>query len=94
MRSRYAAYSKVDIDYIARTMTGPAAEGFDPASAKQWAKSIRFTKLDVLHSSENGDEGEVSFKAYYSHQNHMHILEEHSLFKRINGEWKYYQHEN
>jgi SEC-C motif domain protein len=89
MRSRYTAYSQANIDYIARTMAGPAAKGFNPAEAKQWAESVRWDKLEVLSSSMTGDKGEVRFKAYFSDQGKPHILAEHSLFERINGQWFY-----
>jgi SEC-C motif-containing protein len=89
MRSRYTAYSQANIDYIAHTMTGPAAEGFNPEDGRKWAKSIRWVKLEVLSSSLNGDQGEVSFKAYYVKKNKPYILAERSLFRKIHGEWKY-----
>src|SRR5438552_688094 len=66
MRSRYTAYSKANIDYIAHTMQGRAAEGFNPEEAKKWAKSIRWIRLEVLSASMDGDRGEVEFKAYYT----------------------------
>lgn len=89
MRSRYTAYTQANIDYIAHTMAETAAEGFDPDEARRWAKSLRWVKLQVLSSSTNGDEGEVSFKAFYTKKNKPYVLAEKSFFKRINGEWKY-----
>jgi SEC-C motif-containing protein len=89
MRSRYTAYSLANINYIVRTMAGPAAEGFDPIQAKKWAESVRWEKLEVLNSSMNGDKGEVSFKAYFSSNGKVEILVEHSLFECINGRWLY-----
>lgn len=89
MRSRYAAYSIANIDYIARTMAGPAAVGFDAAEAKRWAQAIQWVKLEVIASSMEGDKGEVKFKAHYMHNNRSQILAEHSLFEKINGVWMY-----
>jgi len=89
MRSRYTAYSMANIDYIARTMSGPAAEGFDPQSAKKWAQSARWVKLEVLSSKMEGDKGEVSFKAHYVINHQPQLLAERSFFERVNGEWKY-----
>jgi SEC-C motif-containing protein len=89
MRSRYTAYSQGNIDYIVHTMTGPAAEGFDPEETRKWAKSVRWVKLEVISASMNGDEGEVSFKAYYAKKNKPYVLAEKSQFKQIKGEWKY-----
>lgn len=89
MRSRYTAYSLAKIDYIAHTMTGPAAKGFDPVEAKRWAQSVRWEKLEVVSSSMEGDRGEVKFKATFSEGGKKHILAEHSLFHRIQGRWMY-----
>lgn len=89
MRSRYTAYTLGNTDYIARTMAGPAAIGFNPTEAKHWAQSIRWVKLEVLSSSMAGDKGEVSFKAHYEQNNRPEILTEHSLFEKINGLWMY-----
>lgn len=89
MRSRYTAYTQANINYIAHTMGGAAAVGFDPIEAKQWAESVRWEKLGVLSSSMNGDKGEVKFKAYFSEGGKQHILSEHSVFERINGRWLY-----
>lgn len=89
MRSRYTAYSQANIDYIAQTMTGPAAVGFDPVDSRKWAKSIKWVRLEVLESSMKGDKGEVSFKAYFTKKNKPHVLAEHSLFERIDGKWYY-----
>ena len=89
MRSRYTAYTQGNIEYIAQTMAGRAAIGFDPISAKQWALSVIWNKLEVLSSSAQGDKGEVRFKAYFSSAGKPHIMTEHSLFERINGRWMY-----
>ena len=89
MRSRYSAYTLANIDYIAATMAGAAAQGFDPIEAKRWAQSVVWERLEVLHSSQHEDEGEVFFKAYFSEGGKSRVLAEHSLFKRINGRWMY-----
>jgi SEC-C motif-containing protein len=89
MRSRYTAYSLAKIDYIARTMTGPAAEGFDPIEAKRWAESVHWNRLDVLSSAMNGDRGEVKFKASFTEDGKKQTIAEHSLFERIQGRWMY-----
>lgn len=92
MRSRYTAYSLGNTDYIARTMGGPAAVGFNAIEAKRWAASIRWVRLEVLSSRMEGNKGEVKFKAHYLQNNRPHILAEHSLFEKINGLWMYTDH--
>lgn len=89
MRSRYTAYTLANIAYIAHTMTGPAAIGFNPSEAEQWAKSVRWKKLEVLSSAAHDNKGEVNFRAHFSQKGHPQVLAEHSLFEKINGLWKY-----
>lgn len=89
MRSRYTAYTLANIAYIAHTMKGPAALGFDPKSAKSWAETVRWNKLEVLNAHTEGDKGEVTFKAYFTHQKKPQIMLERSVFERIDGRWFY-----
>lgn len=92
MRSRYTAYSLGQIDYIQKTMFGSAAEGFDAAEAKQWAESIRWCGLTIIHSGkqvENTSEDSVEFIARYLVGSALHILHEKSQFEKKDGYWFY-----
>jgi SEC-C motif-containing protein len=80
MRSRYAAYVVGDADHVFRTWhprTRPADVTPDPA--------MRWTGLEVLDASEEGDTAEVEFRASYAGGS-MH---EHSRFERRAGRWVY-----
>lgn len=85
MRSRYTAYATSQINYIADTMTGKAAIGFDAKDTLDWSKTVRFTHLAILGSTDNT----VEFKAFYKHQGKASFIHENSLFKRIKGKWFY-----
>ncbi len=85
MRSRYTAYTKANVDYIAKTMKGAALNGFNKVEAKQWAQSVEWLKLEVLDYSDNT----VSFIASYQHAGQTHTLAENSLFKKHDGLWYY-----
>ncbi len=50
MRSRYTAYNQANINYIANTMRGKAALGFNPVASKQWATEVKWLGLTVLRS--------------------------------------------
>ena len=89
MRSRYTAYTQALVDYIADTMCGPAAQGFDKDETAHWAHHIKWHGLDVLNSSMAEHEGTVEFKARYEQDGHMHHISENSLFRRIRGRWFY-----
>lgn len=89
MRSRYTAWHQRNVDYIARTMQGPAAIGFDPVSAREWAQQITFTQLHVIGSSQEGDSGIVEFNAHYTQKGLSQVMHETSTFRRIDGHWYY-----
>lgn len=90
MRSRYSAYTLADIDYIIETMSGAAAEGYDREEALEWARSIKWLKLEVIKSAMiDSQSGTVEFNAYYRFQNKKHLLHEVSLFKLIDNRWFY-----
>lgn len=92
MRSRYTAYTQVNIAYIANTMRGPALAGFDPHNATEWAKQIKWLRLEVLQSSvitPDNDTAHVEFIAHYLFQGRREKLHEVSEFHRIDGHWYY-----
>ncbi len=89
MRSRYTAYHDVNLDYIAATMQPPASEGFDAASSREWAKTAKWVKLEVLNSSENNEHGTVEFIAHYLQNNKPRFIRELSEFRKENGCWYY-----
>lgn len=85
MRSRYVAYTRNNLDYIAQTMTGPAMQNFDQASATQWAANITWLGL-TIHDAQDTI---VEFTAHYEQDNQRHTLHERSLFEHIDGAWFY-----
>ncbi len=92
MRSRYTAYSQANIDYIIATMQGDPLKDFDKDSAKQWAESVSWVKLKVIHAYVEpaiSDTGFVEFKAYYRYKKQVHVMHEFSEFKKINEHWFY-----
>jgi SEC-C motif domain protein len=89
MRSRYTAYSQANIDYIQRTMKGPALDHFNAEAAKQWATIVKWLELEVLHSNVQKTKGYVEFIAYFNEQGKKNSIHELSEFHEINGQWYY-----
>lgn len=89
MLSRYTAYSRAEINYIAQTMKSPASDHFDAEEARRWAKKISWAGLEVLHAAQHGSEGTVEFRAYYYQGGKRHVLHEVSAFSFENGRWYY-----
>lgn len=89
MRSRYSAYTRANIDYIAHTMKSPAKDRFDAKSAREWAKRVEWLKLEVKTTSIQGSKGYVEFIALFKERGKINILHELSEFHLENGAWYY-----
>lgn len=89
MRSRYTAYTQLNLDYIAKTMKSPAADDFDPASVRQSRHSLIWTGLIVLNASQTFTEGVVEFIASYTVNGKPAQLHERSRFRFESGRWYY-----
>ena len=78
--------------YIQATMAPPASNGFSPDTTKVWASGLKWLGLDILEVSggQPGDsEGMVHFQAHYRENKTHKAIDEHSLFRRIDGRWVY-----
>lgn len=92
MRSRYTAYTQLNMAYIAATVRGPALAAFDPEHALEWAKQIKWLRLQVLKASAvtpEDDTAYVEFIAHYLFQGRRQKLHEISEFHLIEGCWYY-----
>lgn len=89
MRSRYTAYSTANIDYIVKTMRGPAAVNFNRDEAKEWATSVNWLGLTVINTHTLNNKGWVEFIASFKDHDKPQAIHEKSEFHRINGQWYY-----
>lgn len=91
MRSRYAAFARGEVAYLAKTLcadhpdrTEDAAQAYRRARENQ-----RFLDLCIMHTSVDGDVGEVLFYARIFERGVDCSFVELSAFVREGGEWKY-----
>lgn len=103
MRSRYAAYALGLVDCVMHTThpDGPHSR----ADRERWAGELRafcegtrFRGLRVLEASQDGDAGEVLFRAALSQppagpSARDASFTERSEFRRVDGRWLYYRGE-
>jgi len=90
MRSRYTAHALGGYgDYLVRSWLAAADLGLNAAAFAE--HSVDWHKLEVLQSSQKGDEGEVEFNAFFypAGSNVLQVHHERSMFKRIKGIWYY-----
>jgi SEC-C motif domain protein len=93
MRSRYTAYTRGDIDYIANTLAPEKHGAFDRAAATAWATQAKWLglKINFVDGGRPGDaEGVVAFIATYQQNGNTVEHHEVSQFRRgERGAWLY-----
>ena len=93
MRSRYSAYYLGLIDYLVMT-THPDTLRSDYRNQLQNTKNdTQWIGLEIIQSSmgrANDKIGKVRFKAQYIENGQEKHMEEHSRFRRYQGNWVYY----
>lgn len=90
MRSRYTAYTKANISYIANTMCGKSAEKLNAGEAKAWAQTVNWLGLEIINAPEPIlNRGFVEFIARYYYDHKVRQMHEKSEFNLINGKWFY-----
>lgn len=93
MRARYSAYVTHEIDFIINSCEeGDGIADIDKQATKDWSEQSEWHGLKILKTEkggENDDEGVVEFTADYTMKQMHDVHHEVSIFKKINGEWKY-----
>ena len=88
MRSRFSAYALGGYgEYLLKTWYPPTAQGLNVASLSE--KSQQWVKLEVINTSQKGDEGTVAFRAYFTQGDALEVMHEKSVFQRVAGRWYY-----
>lgn len=94
MRSRYSAFVKNEIQYIADTHI-PGTKDFDLEEAREWATTSTWKGLEIVNTKKGGEshtDGVVEFKALYSDKEERDYLHhEVATFKKINEKWYFDQ---
>lgn len=84
MRSRYTAYTQLNVAYIIETTLPKMRKYYSPAGILEWAKNSTWLKLEILELKETT----VKFEAHYLDENKFPVThKEHSTFKKENGNW-------
>jgi SEC-C motif-containing protein len=87
MRSRYSAFVLGGLgQYLLDTWHSSQRHLYSLADLQT---PQNYIQLQIINHQEDGDLGEVEFKASYIDQNFVKILHEKSAFVRENGRWVY-----
>jgi len=93
MRSRYTAYALGNYGkYLLSTWSLESSKGLTTKSLSE--NNQEWMKLEILSSSQKGNEGLVEFNAYYKDDDgELNVLHEKSIFHRNDGHWYYVEGE-
>ncbi|MBN2895352.1 MAG: zinc chelation protein SecC [Campylobacterales bacterium] len=92
MRSRFDAFVRGDIDYLARTHDPDTRSKHLEREIAQTLEEVRYTELEILGVSQGkeGDKvGKVEFIAFYEQEGKTLRHHERSRFRRYKGAWVY-----
>jgi SEC-C motif-containing protein len=91
MRARYAAFARGDVAFLANTLCADHADRTETAAADYRAmrENMRFLDLCIMHTSVEGETGEVLFYARIFERGVDRSFVELSGFVREDGAWKY-----
>jgi SEC-C motif-containing protein len=90
MRARYAAYVKMQMDFLLETTHPDHRTGYDHAGTKAWAEGADWQGLQIIATRQGaaGDTaGEVEFVARYGEKGVQREHHERAQFERQEGRW-------
>lgn len=88
MRSRYTAYVRGELDYLAATQRQP----LDRAAASAWSRDTLWMGLEIVETHGGGeadDAGTVEFIARGVTAGKPFTMRERSRFEKVDGRWIY-----
>jgi SEC-C motif-containing protein len=91
MRSRYTAFTQVDVEYLKKTLAPESRGDFDAAATKKWAEQAKWKGLQILSTDKGQAEdkkGTVEFIATYEAEGEGLDHHETAQFRKAdNGQW-------
>ena len=92
LRSRYTAFTRVDMDYVKRTHHPKTRSELDIEGTERWARESEWKGLEILNIEQGGaddEQGIIEFKAHYWLDGESCTLHELSYFERKKDGWYY-----
>jgi SEC-C motif-containing protein len=90
MRSRYSAYVKKEMDYLATSLHPDHRADYDEKSSREWAERAQWHGFEIVKTSQGGPddrEGQVEFIASYTESGVKTNHHELSSFKKEGDRW-------
>ena len=96
MRSRYTAFTKVEMDYILETHDPKTRNETDMDANREWAETANWQGLEILdvaHGGPKDQEGFIEFKAFYAEGDGDDVFEHHEVGEFVKRQGKWYFHD-
>ena len=93
MRSRYTAFARQEMPYLASTLHPSQRHDYDEAGAARWARESDWEKLEIISVDSdpaNANRGHVEFRAHYRMNGARQAHHELAEFRRTDGTWYFY----
>lgn len=89
MRSRYSAYTLVNIPYIVKTTVPNQQKYLDQVAMKAWGETTKWAGLDIIKHLPNLSKihSQVEFNAFFDTEEGKQAHHELSLFVKIDYKW-------
>lgn len=90
MRARYAAYVKVETDFIFESLHPDKKASHDAAQTKGWAEKSNWERLEIINTEKGGkddESGTVEFIAHYLTKGDRTRHHELASFVKSEGKW-------
>lgn len=89
MRSRYTAYTQVNIPYIVATTVPSQQALLDQAAMQEWGETTQWAGLEILAHEPKLSKihSAVEFKAFFDTEEGKQAHHERSIFVKINERW-------
>lgn len=87
MRSRYTAYTLVNVAYLQKTSAPALRKKFDEKATREWASASQWSGLQIIKTTQGGPDdatGKVEFIARYTYKES--VQEHHEVASFIRGE--------
>jgi len=89
MRSRYSAFSEIELDYLKESLHPDHRNDYDEESVRSWSVNSEWEKLEIVNSeiNEDGITGNVEFIAHFSQNDQQVVHHELATFEKMDDKW-------
>ena len=93
MRSRYTAFARQEMSYLASTLHPSQRDDYDEVGATRWARDSEWERLEIISIDSDAtspNRGNVEFRAHYRMNGVRHVHHELAEFRRTDGTWYFF----